>query len=227
MKHVYLAIFLLATNAWAALPERAELLPAKARWTDLPSNVIHVVTDRRGRAWFEIDGFAPVDQIKAQVEQADALEAPWVQGAFILLFDSKNRVWLEPRSGPDTLLCYDLAHHTWSEHPVWRDPKAVEAPDYPPDGYSALAHESKDGILYFAGQRGIYTLADTWNYQPLYQANEREHLFYQDNPLLRTAASSRKARMDVFMQWSAWGTHGKTGTIGAWRHTGDQWQPKS
>lgn len=86
---------------------RPELSPPPQRWTQYPAEVTSVCFDRQRRPWFMLSSPKPVavEEIKQQVEQAQSLTRPWVEGAQVHLFDSSGRIWLEAR--PQALLAYD------------------------------------------------------------------------------------------------------------------------
>ena len=204
--------------------ERADLLPPPARWTDLPSDVRNVAVDRTGRAWFELLGEATAEEIQGQVEHGIKLKAPWVRGACILLFDSKNRIWLRPDSGPSELWCYDPAKKLWTVRRPWHDPAVA------PDPNNLYAHafdfecvESKSGTIHFAGRLGVYTLSgEDWTYQQFFEMNVQQNRWFgaikSFNPICFSADD------DGVYAWSEWGTRGWTGTLGFWMHDGKQWR---
>ncbi len=214
----------LCVSGLGAGREIPALLPKSARWTDLPTEVRNVVIDHGGRAWFELSGELPEEQLKAQVERAVGLKAPWVRGACLLLVDARNRVWLLPNTGQTKILCYDPAGHTWTEHPLWRDPNVPQDPgNLYPHGFRTEVHESRSGTIYFGGRLGIYTNhGDDWKYQPVFEMNVRKNLYATS---IRTFNPIHFAESDDgrVYAWSVWGICGWSGTVGAWVHDGHQW----
>ncbi|MCG3149290.1 MAG: hypothetical protein PCFJNLEI_02750 [Verrucomicrobiae bacterium] len=98
-----------------AIPERRDLLPQRVRWQTYPVDVTRVIVDRSGKPWFEVSGTSDLAGVKAQVEGAAKLAAPYLRGANILLFDRRGRVWLIPQCNQMLLLGYDPATGQWQE----------------------------------------------------------------------------------------------------------------
>ena len=197
-----------------AVGERRELLPRAARWQFYPSDVVGVQFDSTGRPWFELDGTASIEQIKRQVEQAWALQSPWVRGARILLFDSSGKIWLCP--SPDLLLAYDQRSRYWIEHP------AVQ-----PDTDHAIcgpAIEDNRGRIFIGDRAGCHVFDQgKWGYQPFYELNVRRNLYFGDTRQFYIPMFAQDARGRVYA-WSQWGWDGCTGTIGFWLHEQGRWQ---
>jgi hypothetical protein len=207
-----------------AAGEREDLQPKPARWTDLPGDVRFVVVDHGGRAWFQIQGEATREEIKTQVERAVTMKAPWVRGANLLLVDAQGRVWLSPLAGHCALWCYDPAKKSWTERPPWQDPKAPPNPnDLYPHAASTECYQSRKGVVYFGGRRGVYTMAgDTWSYQPFYQANVATNRYYGDIKTFNPVQFAEAEDGTVYA-WSPWSDSGWTGTLGCWAHDGKAW----
>ena len=205
--------------------ERADLLARDVLWQALPSDVREVTIDRTGRAWFELQGEATIEQIKAQVERSVSLRAPYVVAAKIMLHGSRKRIWLLPRRQSELLLGYDPASGKWIERrclPVEKDSAETAGFDA-----NAAGFESSKGIVYFADRRGVHVFdGRDWSYQGLYELTLKHDLW--------CSTWSRAFDRPRFVQddrgnvtvWSWWGDRGRTGTVGAFIHDGAGWRQR-
>lgn len=199
---------------------RGDLVLRHAYWQVLASDVRSVTIDLTGRAWFELDGSATVEQIKAQVERAAGKEAPWVKGAHVLLFDSAGRVWLT--AGPNLLLGFDPHARTWIERPA-----IATSPGSPPDaeGHAICgpAIEDGDGRVYVGDRGGCHVFDHgAWSYQPFYGLNVAKGVYFGEARRFYIPSFVRDERGRVFA-WTVWGPEGCTGTLGVWVHEGTRW----
>jgi len=101
MSRVFFIIALLAgsgllADGTVAPLSRSDLIPKSVYWQVLPSDVRDVKIDRRGRAWFELEGSSSIDDVKRQIESSASSPAPFIRGARIMLFDSAGRIWVTP-----------------------------------------------------------------------------------------------------------------------------------
>lgn len=196
--------------------ERQDLLGTGVLWQAMPSSVraVEAVTfDRTGRAWFELEGNASLDETKSRVQQSALVKAPYVVGAKILLHDKKGRIWLQQGSTSLLLLGYDPGSGTWLE----RKPIAQ-------GHFTGSAFESSQGILYFSDNLGVHVFdGREWTYQPLFELNLKHDLWHGDIQAFNPPKFIQDAQGRVFV-WSEWGTWGWTGTVGVFVHDGHTWQ---
>ena len=218
-----LAILLLATGlTWAAEDAaapitRSDLISKSVYWQVLPSDVHDVKIDRAGRAWFELEGTASIEQIKRQVETSMRLPAPFVRGARVMLFDSIGRIWICP--SPSILLAYNPKSGTWIEHDL---PKSMSAGGIVVD-YCGPAVEDLAGRIFVADRLGCHVLDhNDWSYQPFYELNMRTANYFGDPHQFYIPTMVVDDRGRVFA-WTVWGMDGGTGTLGFWVHEGSAW----
>jgi len=203
-----------------ASPPRSDLNVRSVYWQVLASDVRSVTIDPGGRAWFELDGNASVEQIKAQVERAGGLEAPWVKSARILLFDSAGRVWLT--AGPGLLLGFDPKSKTWIERPAISS-SAGGAPDVAGHAICGPAIEDGDGRVYVGDRGGCHVFDHgAWSYQPFYALNIQKQIYFGESRQFYVPTFARDDRGRIFA-WTQWGPEGCTGTLGFWVHEGSRW----
>src|SRR5690606_14988351 len=150
-----------------------DLLPRQVRWRTFAPDVRTVTIDRRGRAWYEIEGSASRHDLQRQTELAGTLPAPWIRGASIVRCDSQGRIWLIPHQERTLLLGFDPDRGTWIEH------RSGSSAAGAPLALLEVSHESRSGRLYFADRQGIHVLSSgKWSYQPLYDLNQKHGLYH-------------------------------------------------
>lgn len=226
------ACILVPMPSLAQVSQRIDLLPRPVRWQEYPADVCHVTIDRTGRTWFETEGACTVEQLKAEVEASQELEAPVLHGARmndfggnqILHFDGAGRIWLCPATVPKLLLGYVPRQRRWIEHRIDRPQQRQGNPQSPPFNFTQRVHESRSGRLYFADWNGIHLLdGDTWSYRQLYRQNMREKRYFGKRKEFSPPEFAEDEQGRVYV-WSRWGEHGATGTIGFFVHDGETWR---
>lgn len=211
-----------AAPAGAATGERADLLPRHVYWQDYPSDVRTVKIDRDGRPWFEMNGVAPIDEMKRQVERSAELQAPWVKGAKILLFDSADRVWLMP--SPDLLLGFDPKTREWLEHSTGAASASDRASGEFAHALCGAAIEDGDGRVFFADRNGCHVLHHgTWSYQAFYGLNYQKNRFFGDSHDFYPPMFVRDEHGRIYA-WTPWGWNGTSGTLGFWECEHGRWR---
>jgi ligand-binding sensor domain-containing protein len=222
MSRVLVILLLTVGLCWAAEDAaapitRSDLIPKSVYWQVLPSDVRDVKIDRDGRAWFELEGLASVDDIKRQIEASMKLPAPFVRGARVLMFDSAGRIWVCPSS--TTLLAYEPKSGSWIEHDL---PKPSSTGGTVVD-FCGPAIEDKAGRVFIADRLGCHVFDHgAWSYQPFYELNIANNNFFGDPHLFYIPTMVADSRGRIFA-WTLWGMDGGTGTLGFWVHEGSSW----
>jgi streptogramin lyase len=201
---------------FAKLVARPDLQPRNAYWQVFPSDVRAVKIDNQGKPWLELEGDAPLIQIKEQVENSFRSPAHWVKAARILLFDSTGKIWLTPSR--KLLLAFDPKAAQWIERSV---PNAQS--DSSDHDFCGPAIEDKAGRVYIGDRSGCHVFDHGgWSYQPFYELNARSDAYFGPSRQFAIPQFTSDDRGRIFA-WATWGTDGCTGTLGFWVHEGTQW----
>lgn len=166
----------MAITCWADPPatqpsaERADLAPRHERWMRYPAEVRSVCFDRHRRAWFTLARGVPLDQMKREVERAEKLSVPWVDGVKIFLFDSAGRIWLSPQ--PQLLLGYDPKSGEWIEKLAVGFKEPGNAPGNREHNFTGAMLEDSEGRIFATDESGCHIYDHgVWTYQTLNDAN--------------------------------------------------------
>jgi streptogramin lyase len=206
------------TAAGALAADLPDVTLEPVRWQEFHSLVRNVAFDRNGRAWFEIEGRATLDEVKRRVESAVDEKCPRLMGAYIVRFDKKGRIWLRLQNDQKLLLCFDPAKKSWQER---RFDDAIALKDM---SRRVSVWESANGTLYFGSWYGVYILdGDEWSYQPLYEANDREKKYLNGSRSFNQPEFAEDKDGRIFV-WSNWGSSGWAGTLGFFVHHNGKWR---
>ena len=206
--------------------ERADLSPSAQQWQAYPSDIENVVIGAKGRAWLQSNRRVSLAEAKKQVEAAADWEIPWTVGMRLRHIDRTGRIWMtSTEMGYEVLFAYDQTTKTWLEH------KATDlSPVKSPSAKSRYHHfrgnvfESRTGRIYFGDGLGVHVFEEkTWKYQPLFERNIAKKNYYGG---IRAFSDPQFAQDEVgnVYVYARWGTMGRAGTIGFWRHDGERWK---
>lgn len=181
--------------------------------------------------WCGKDDKLSIEDIKAfvqiEIRSLSQKQLLFVPGTSYIFVDSKNRLWLNPYFYRNTLLCYDLGTKKWSERKgSVPDYEQLEDSNKTVDFWGA-PYESKSGVVFFPDRHGIHVFDSRnggWSYQPLYEKNIKEKVYYAHNitGIFGQPFFAEDAAGNIYV-WTSWGSCGWTGTLGYWIFDGVKW----